>query len=51
MRNLEGGLLAWTHLKGPLVKKDKNGDMVSTKEVHIYSKEWNYQHPDYTPKW
>jgi len=51
VKNLQGGLLAWSHLKGPLVCIGKNGQEKSTKEVHIYSKEWNYLHPDYTARW
>jgi rhodanese-related sulfurtransferase len=51
VRNLQGGLLAWTHIKGPLIRKDEKKGQVSTKEVHIYSEEWNYVHPDYTAIW
>jgi sodium/bile acid cotransporter 7 len=51
VRNLEGGLLAWSHNKGLFIKKGKDGKSESTKEVHVYSKEWNFLHPDYKAKW
>jgi sodium/bile acid cotransporter 7 len=35
--NLEGGLLAWTHVRGPLV--DASGE--PTRSLHVYGKGWN----------
>lgn len=40
--NLEGGVLAWSHFKGEFYKNGKE-----TKEVHTYSKDWNFLHSDY----
>jgi len=49
--NLEGGLLAWTHAKGPLMKRISPDSTQATKEIHVYDESWNFAHPDYTPKW
>ncbi len=35
--NLEGGLLAWTHIGGPLVDEDGR----PTRRVHVYGPRWN----------
>ncbi|MFC1585095.1 rhodanese-like domain-containing protein [Fibrobacterota bacterium] len=51
VHNLEGGLMAWTHVLGPLICRTKQGKQNSTREVHTYSEEWNLLHPDYTPVW
>lgn len=40
--NLEGGILAWSHIKGKFFKDNKE-----TKQVHIHSKDWNFLHSDY----
>ncbi len=37
VENLEGGILGWTHVSGPLVTKDSTGKTVSTHLVHVYA--------------
>jgi rhodanese-related sulfurtransferase len=49
--NLEGGLLAWSHIQGPLLFKNASGEWVPTNRIHTYSKEWNLVHPDYVGVW
>jgi sodium/bile acid cotransporter 7 len=43
VRNLEGGILAWT-LEGGKVY-DENGE--ETNRIHVYGKKWNYAPADY----
>ena len=45
--NLEGGILAWTFVGGDLLAADSSGQLVKTKRVHVYAKEWNIVRPDY----
>lgn len=49
--NLEGGLLAWSHVGGPLEVRNPDGLVTPTKRVHIYDKTWNFLHPDYQAVW
>lgn len=49
--NVEGGLLAWSHIGGPLEVRNPSGLTTPTKRVHIYSSGWNYLHPDYEAVW
>lgn len=44
--NLEGSILSWTHVGGPLV--DSEGP---TKQVHVYSADWSLESSDYDPVW
>jgi sodium/bile acid cotransporter 7 len=46
MLNLRGGMLAWVHEGGKVY--DQHGE---TKEVHVYSKKWNFLPDGYTPVW
>ena len=43
--NLQGGIYGWTFFDGPIV--DAKG--LDTKKVHVYSDDWNFLRPDYTP--
>ena len=36
VQNLEGGILAWTHISG-LLLRDSSGIKVETKKVHVYT--------------
>lgn len=49
--NLEGGLLAWSHIGGPLEVRNASGMATPTRRVHIYSSGWNFLHPDYEAVW
>jgi rhodanese-related sulfurtransferase len=49
--NLEGGLLAWSHIGGPLEVRNAAGMATPTRRVHIYSSGWNFLHPDYEAVW
>ena len=49
--NLEGGLLAWSHIGGPLEVRNPSGLTTPTRRVHIYSSGWNFLHPDYEAVW
>lgn len=49
--NLEGGLLAWSHIHGPLEVRNDAGFHTATRRVHIYSSGWNFLHPDYEAVW
>lgn len=49
--NLEGGILAWTFVDGPLEKINAQGEKIATHTVHTYSKEWNLVHPNYKGVW
>lgn len=44
--NLEGSLLSWTHVGGPLV--DGEGP---TRRIHVYSADWSLQAQGYEPTW
>ena len=49
--NLEGGLMAWSHVGGDLVVKNPDGLVTPTRRVHVYSQGWNFLHPDYQAVW
>lgn len=49
--NLEGGLLAWTHIGGPLEVRNASGMATPTFRLHIFSSGWNLLHPDYEAVW
>lgn len=44
--NLEGSLLAWSHSQGELVN-----DFGSTKQVHVYGRQWELTAGNYQPVW
>lgn len=44
--NLEGSVLAWTHIGGPLVL-----DGVATDRVHVYGRRWNLAADGYRTIW
>lgn len=44
--NLEGSLLAWSHVQGNLVN-----DLGATKQVHIFNRQWQLTADDYQPVW
>lgn len=44
--NLEGSLLAWSHIKGKLV--DAKG---TTNKVHVFGRQWQLTADDYQPVW
>jgi rhodanese-related sulfurtransferase len=44
---LEGGILMWSFVGGPLVALNDQGDRVPTNRIHVYDAEWNIVHPDY----
>jgi rhodanese-related sulfurtransferase len=46
VRNLEGGILAWTHASGPLVGPDG-----PTRKVHVYGRRWNLAADGYESVW
>ena len=50
-RNLEGGVLAWSHAGGEFFASDSSGNPARTWHVHVYDKERNFLHPDYKPTW
>jgi len=51
VQNLEGGILAWTHAGG-LLMRDSGGVRVSTKKVHVYSEDMQkWIALDYEAKW
>ena len=49
--NLEGGILAWSHIHGEIFAKDSSGQWIKTNRIHVYAKEWNFVHPDYQAVW
>lgn len=49
--NLEGGVLAWSHIGGPFEVRNGAGMATATRRVHVYDKGWNYLHPDYEAVW
>lgn len=51
IRNLEGGILAWVGLRGPLVRTDTAGVAAATTTVHVYGRAWNILPPDYKAVW
>ena len=44
--NLEGSLLAWSHIQGELVNKTG-----STKKVHVFGRQWQLTADNYQPVW
>lgn len=42
IKNLKGGVLAWSHIQGPFIKDGK-----LTTKVHTYAKEWNFLNSNY----
>jgi rhodanese-related sulfurtransferase len=46
VRNLEGSILAWTHVGGDLVGPDG-----PTNRVHVYGRRWNLAADEYEPVW
>lgn len=42
IKNLKGGVLAWSHAKGNFIQNGK-----ITKKVHTYSKDWNFLNSNY----
>ena len=44
--NLEGSLLAWTHVRGELV--NSNG---STHKIHVFNRQWQLTADSYQPVW
>jgi len=46
VRNLEGGILAWTHAGGDLAGPDG-----PTRRVHVYGGRWNFAADGYEPVW
>lgn len=44
---LEGGILMWSFVGGPLVARQDHGEWGPTNRIHVYDAEWNIVHPDY----
>jgi rhodanese-related sulfurtransferase len=44
---LEGGILMWSFVDGPLVARQSKTDWEPTRRIHVYDAEWNIVHPDY----
>ena len=44
--NLEGSLLAWSHVRGELVN-----DAGSTNKVHVFNRQWQLTADNYEPVW
>ncbi len=44
---LEGGILMWSFVGGPLVARQDHGAWGPTNRIHVYDAEWNIVHPDY----
>lgn len=44
---LDGGILMWSFVEGPLVYYNIKGEWVPTNRIHVYDAEWNIVHPDY----
>lgn len=44
---LEGGILMWSFVRGPLVARKSRTEWEPTKRIHVYDAEWNIVHPDY----
>lgn len=44
--NLEGSLLAWSHIQGKLINRDG-----ITNKVHIFGRQWQLTSEDYEPVW
>jgi rhodanese-related sulfurtransferase len=51
VRNLEGGILAWVGIAGPLVYNESPGITKPTQKVHVYDKEWNLLPNGYQAIW
>lgn len=51
VRNMEGGILAWVSLHGPLVQRDMMGVTTLTTQVHVYGKKWNLLPTGYQSVW
>jgi rhodanese-related sulfurtransferase len=49
--NLEGGMLAWSHVGGPFEVRNDAGLATPTRRVHVFDKGWNFLHPDYEAVW
>jgi rhodanese-related sulfurtransferase len=49
--NLEGGVLAWSHVGGPFEVRNDAGLATPTRRVHVFDKGWNFLHPDYQAVW
>ena len=47
VRNLEGSLLMWTHVGGPL----QTPQGADTKQLHVYGRPWDLAKTDYTAVW
>ena len=45
--NLEGSLLAWSHVRGKLI--DATGSI--TNKVHVFGRQWQLTADDYQPIW
>ena len=44
--NLEGSLLAWSHVRGKLVN-----DVGLTNKIHVFSRQWQFTADNYEPVW
>jgi rhodanese-related sulfurtransferase len=44
---LEGGILMWSFVGGPLVARKSKTEWEPTNRIHVYDAEWNIVHPDY----
>src|SRR4051812_6649065 len=44
---LEGGILMWSFVGGPLAARNEHSEWLPTKRIHVYDAEWNIVHPDY----
>jgi len=44
--NLEGSLLAWSHIQGQLINQ-----IGATKKVHVFGRQWQLTSEDYQPVW
>lgn len=45
---LEGGILMWSFVGGPLVARKSKTEWEPTLRIHVYDPEWNIVHPEYT---
>ncbi len=45
---LEGGILMWSFVGGPLVARKSKTEWEPTRRIHVYDSEWNIVHPEYT---
>ena len=44
--NLEGSLLAWSHIRGKLIDADG-----ITKKIHVFGRQWQFTAENYQPVW